>query len=288
MTIAVTGADGFIGRHVVAELVRRRIGPVVAVSRRAAGPADRALPVDRVALDLAEPAADAFERLGRPEVLIHLAWEDLSDYGSFSHFERQLPLHDAFLAAVLKAGLRRLVCTGTCFEYGMRNGELDEAMVPDPANPYAFAKNALRSALDFRCRHDPFELVWARLFYLHGDGQAERSLHAQWRAAHRRGDPVFRMSPGDQLRDYLPVEAVARNLVALAVDTPPAGVVNVCSGVPVSVRSLVEGWIRDSGATMALELGHYPYAAHEARAFWGSRAKLDRLLAGIPNADAGS
>jgi len=56
--------------------------------------------------------------------------------------------------------------------------------------------------------------------------------------------------------------------------------VNVCSGRPVSVRRLVEGWIRDNGWTIDLNLGHYPYPDYEPMAFWGERRKLDRILGG--------
>ena len=55
---------------------------------------------------------------------------------------------------------------------------------------------------------------------------------------------------------------------------------NVCSGRPVSVRRLVEGWIRDNGWTIDLNLGHYPYPDYEPMAFWGERRKLDRILGG--------
>jgi dTDP-6-deoxy-L-talose 4-dehydrogenase (NAD+) len=80
------------------------------------------------------------------------------------------------------------------------------------------------------------------------------------------------------LRDYSPVEAVAADLVALALDAPDSGIVNVCSGKPVSVRSLVESWLRKGGSSMMLDLGHFPYPDYEPFAFWGSRRRLDRAL----------
>jgi len=55
-----------------------------------------------------------------------------------------------------------------------------------------------------------------------------------------QGDAVFNMSGGEQLRDYLPVKDVARYIAALAVSGKGAGLVNVCSGKPISVRGLVE------------------------------------------------
>ena len=128
-------------------------------------------------------------------------------------------------------------------------------------------------------RERPFALTWARLFYLHGEGQAETALWPQLRRAVESGAATFPMSGGEQLRDYLPVEQAADHLVALALQRRGHGIVNVCSGVPVSVRSLVEGWLAANAWTIALDLGRYPYPAHEPMAFWGDASKLRQCLA---------
>jgi dTDP-6-deoxy-L-talose 4-dehydrogenase (NAD+) len=82
------------------------------------------------------------------------------------------------------------------------------------------------------------------------------------------------MSGGEQMRDYLPVTEVARAIVSLAMKESDIGIVNVCSGRPVSVRRLVEGWISENGWNIELNLGRYPYPDYEPMAFWGSPEKL--------------
>jgi dTDP-6-deoxy-L-talose 4-dehydrogenase (NAD+) len=86
------------------------------------------------------------------------------------------------------------------------------------------------------------------------------------------------MSAGEQLRDYLPVEEVARAIVFLAGRQGNPGCINVCAGKPISVRTLVEGWIAENGWEIALNLGHYPYPDYEPMAFWGDRDRLDAIL----------
>jgi dTDP-6-deoxy-L-talose 4-dehydrogenase (NAD+) len=115
-----------------------------------------------------------------------------------------------------------------------------------------------------------------------GEGQSAASLYSLVMAAGKRGDAVFPMSPGDQLRDYLHVADVARYLVALALDAPGSRIVNICSGKPVAVRTLVEGWLRQNGWRMSLELGRFPYPDYEPLAFWGSAARLSEVLASRP------
>jgi len=124
----------------------------------------------------------------------------------------------------------------------------------------------------------PFVLQWARLFYLHGPGQNANSVLAQLDRAIGEGRPIFDMSGGEQLRDYLPIEHAARDLAALVSRGDAKGIVNICSGRPISVRRLVEQRIAQRGTDIRLNLGHFPYPDHEPFAFWGSRARLDAML----------
>jgi dTDP-6-deoxy-L-talose 4-dehydrogenase (NAD+) len=277
MKIAVMGATGFIGRHVLAELERRSVESVALV--RPATAESLGHSKSRVVqLDLHNAPLNAFELMGRPDALIHLAWSGLPNYKSLHHFEQELPAQYRFLKGLVESGLQTLVVAGTCFEYGTQSGSLSEDIVPHPSNPYGFAKDALRCQLEYLKAIHPFQLTWARLFYLYGEGQAESSLLPQLMKAAERGDQVFNMSGGEQLRDYLPVAEVARHLVSLALENKDMGMVNVCSGTPISVRKLVEGWIEENGWSITLNLGHYPYPDYEPMAFWGDRRKLDSLL----------
>lgn len=277
MKVAVTGASGFIGRYVLAELEKHSVD-VVAVVRSAAQLAQAGPRVQVVRLDLAGHRPTAFAAMGRPDVLIHLAWGGLPNFRSLHHMESELPNQYRFLADLIREGLPAVVVTGTCFEYGMQSGPLSETVEARPDNPYGYAKDALRRELEFLRGVHPFALTWARLFYMYGEGQAENSLLSQLKRTVERGESRFAMSGGEQLRDYSPVEDVAASLVALALRQADIGMVNVCSGKPVSVRALVERWLRENGWKIELVLGHYDYPDFEPMAFWGDRRKLDAFL----------
>jgi dTDP-6-deoxy-L-talose 4-dehydrogenase (NAD+) len=138
-----------------------------------------------------------------------------------------------------------------------------------PANPYGFAKDVLRQQLGLLCSEHPYSLTWARLFYMYGDGQPASSLLPLLQSAVEKGDSEFPMSGGEQLRDYLPVQEVARQLVTYALDSMGHGPVNICSGTPISVRRLVEQWIDENGWDITPRLGVLPYPDYEPLAFWG-------------------
>jgi len=274
MKVAITGSMGFIGRHVLAELAKHPVD-VIAVARRL--PADPPeLPQGKIVqLDIQDASSDTFALMGNPDVVVHLAWGGLPNYKSLHHSEQELPMQYRFLRTLVQSGLGSIVVAGTCFEYGMQSGPLSEDMETRPSNPYGFAKDALRRQLEYLRAVHPFALTWARLFYLYGEGQPENSLLPQLKRAVQRGDKVFNMSGGKQLRDYLPVTDVAKYLVALALARKDIGVVNICSGKPISVRKLVEDWVEENGWAIDLNLGYYSYPDYEPLAFWGTRSKLD-------------
>lgn len=277
MKIAVTGATGFIGLHVVAELERHSISPILICLPTAEIPTELAKHVI-IPLDLKYPPENMFELMGRPDAIIHLAWAGLPNYKSLHHFEEELPIQYRFLKGLIESGLKNLVVSGTCFEYGMLSGPLTEDLKTQPNNPYGFAKDTLRHQLTYLQQLNSFNLTWARLFYPYGNGQSQNSLLSQLKQAVERGQENFNMSGGEQLRDYLHVSEVARHLVALAMNGQNNGIVNVCSGTPISVRKLVEGWIAENNWRINLNLGYYPYPDYEPMAFWGDNSKLKNLI----------
>lgn len=281
MKIAVSGATGFIGHHVVAELERHLISPVLMCRPSSNNPLSkhRIVPID-----IKVNPVNAFELLGRPDVFIHLAWGGLPHFKSKHHVEVELPAHYLFLKGLIESGLKRLIVTGTCNEYGMQSGALSENLPAMPNHYYSIAKNTLRQKIQSLKNERAFCFAWARLFYMFGEGQYEYSLMPQLRKAVEKKLPIFDMSGGEQLRDYLPVTEVAKQLVRIAVSENDLGIVNVCSGVPVSVRHLVEGWIRDNNWNIKLNLGYFPYADYEPLEFWGDNQKL---MAAINAMDGG-
>ena len=280
LNVLVTGATGFVGRHLVAALLDRGC-QVRAVARREE-PA-RALPwfdrVEFVAADIHDPATDVAALCEGIDALVHLAWPGLPNYQGLFHLEHNLMADYAFIKRAVEAGVGRVQVTGTCFEYGMQSGPLGEDLHCRPANAYGLAKHSLHLFLDTLRQQLPFRLQWARLFYLYGEGQNPNSLLAALDRAIDGGQERFDMAGGEQLRDFLPIETAAGHLATLLQHADFSGVVNICSGQPIAVRSLVERHCAARHSAIALNLGHYPYPTHEPMAFWGDARRLQALLA---------
>lgn len=264
-TIAVTGASGFVGKHV--------LNAIAIAGHRSIALSRNPVEADRcewMRLDLSDPESATIRAIAQADSVVHLAWGGLPNYRNSSHLELELPRQIAFIDRLAQEGLRALVVSGTCLEYGSREGVCTEQMQPSPELPYPQAKEMLRQHLVHLRQQKWFPLAWCRLFYMFGDGQPAHSLWQQLRTKASQGDRSFPMSGGQQIRDFLPVTEVARRLAMIALTSVDAGTVNICSGTPMSVEQIVRDWIRDNGWAIKPELGRFPYPDYEPFAFWGS------------------
>ncbi|MEP7195889.1 MAG: NAD-dependent epimerase/dehydratase family protein [Saprospiraceae bacterium] len=272
MKILVTGASGFIGQYVVKELIERNIN-CLAVSRKSlAFNSEHVVPVIQ---DIDKPITLENQILFKQcDRIIHLAWSDLPRYKELHHIEHNLIVQYNFLNNIIELGIKNVSVTGTCLEYGLKEGCITDVDFPDPQISYAIAKDSLRRLLNQKANEIPFDLKWIRVFYVYGEGQASNTLYGQLCAAIERGDHSFNMSPGDQTRDYMHVMDVAKYIVDVSLSENNIGVFNCCSSNPTSVKDFVVNLMKEKNIKMNLNLGYYPYSEYEPKSFWGKRTSV--------------
>ncbi len=213
----------------------------------------------------------------QPTHAILLSWPGLPNYQDTFHVTRNLPACVELIEKLVKAGLQRLVVAGTCYEYGLQNGPLKEDQFTDPVNCYAIAKDSLRRVISSQYCQQNLQWCWARIFYPFGHGQNPKSLLPSLQRAIDQRDPEFAMSSGRQVRDFVPVDQVAKLLLQLATHPQAQGIYNCGSGRPASLRELAEERIAEYLSSTALKLGVYPDRQDEPLAFWADTEKIVRL-----------
>jgi dTDP-6-deoxy-L-talose 4-dehydrogenase (NAD+) len=284
MKILVTGATGFIGRFVIEKLLDLDCD-VIATATKDPAEVKNILPcfsdIDYIAKNLNDKEDDYFSFFKNPEALIHLSWEGLPNYKELFHIERNLPSNYCFIKNMIEHGLNDITITGTCFEYGLQDGCLHEDMEAKPVTNYGLAKDCLRKFVYALQSKYKFSYKWLRLFYPFGPGQGAKSLYSQMMNVITTNGKEFNMSPGEQLRDYLPVETMAGYIVTVALQNNVGGIINCCSGKPVSVRSFVEDFFKQHNYPIKLNLGYYPYPDYEPLAFWGDTGKLMKIMGNL-------
>lgn len=278
MEIFVSGGTGFIGSYLIQELLKTNHNITILTRNQSLGKENSIKNLKYEICDIYNLKNEYFNNLKIPDILIHLAWGGLPNYKSIYHFEYELPNQYLFLSSFIKAGLKNLFVTGTCFEYGMQEGSLKESIISIPSNPYGYAKDALRKQLEFLQIDYPFNLIWGRLFYMYGNNQSSKSIYSSLRKAISNNENEFPMSGGEQIRDFLSIEEIAIIIKTLSLKKSNLGIVNICSGKPISIRRLVESWISSNNWNIKLKLDIYPYPDYEPFAFWGDTTKLISIL----------
>jgi dTDP-6-deoxy-L-talose 4-dehydrogenase (NAD+) len=281
MKILVTGATGFVGRHVIEYLLTQGCS-LITTSTRSKKEVETLYPLLRnteyISKNINEITDNYFTLFRRPDRVIHLAWEGLPNYNELFHIERNLFANYFFIKNMVQNGLSDITIVGTCFEYGLQNGCLDEKMSATPVTVYGLAKDNLRKFIEVLQLKYQFNMKWIRLFYPYGHGQGKKSLWTQLEDTIRNKQEQFNMSLGEQLRDYLPITCAAEYISKIACQNKQNGIINCCSGDPVSIRSFVEHFFEERDYKVKLNRGFYPYPEYEPFAFWGDTSKLKNVV----------
>ena len=279
MKILVTGATGFLGNLVVENLLNQGLEIVATgMSLEKAKKTQWYSKVIFKPLDESNinDSVNYFDYFGRPDKLIHLAWANLPNYKEAFHLNVNLPNQKKLLRNLIKNGLTDITVSGTCLEYGMNEGKLDELMSAKPTVAYAIAKLELYNFLSTLTTD--ISLKWLRLFYIFGEGQPKHSLFNQLQAAINNKSAEFKMSGGEQVRDFLEADKMAQYMATIALQNKVTGIVNVCSGRPKRVIDFVNEVLDVADYRLKLILNSYPYLDYEPMQFWGDTAKLQTII----------
>lgn len=269
MKIAVTGATGFIGSHFTKQALAA--GHAVLAIRRSPASTPR-IPMEQPPqwLDRAMDEVTADDLKGC-DVLVHLAAHTGNvPYDTLANCLRWnlIAVVDLFEQARL-AGIRRYVVAGTCFEYGHsgeRYNTIPTTAPLEPTNSYAASKAAASIALCQWAQEHGLSLDLLRVFHVFGEGEAETRFWPALRRAALAGVD-FPMTAAEQIRDFMPVEAVAWTFLQKAIQCTRTieeyRVFNLSSGNPRSLRAFAEGWWRTWNAQGDLLFGQLPYRPGE-------------------------
>jgi len=268
MHIFVTGATGFIGSHFV-HLAIKSGHQVSALKRehlskpKVLWPSDPCW-IESTILDL---KADQLQGV---DAIVHFAAAGVSPRtATWQELEKVNVRSTLYLCELAKKIGARISISGSFAEYGLSGNRF--TLIPpsaplEPTFPYAASKAASSVLATSFARSEGIQLTYLRIFNAYGDGQFESNLWPSLRSAALSGDN-FPLTPGEQIRDFIDVEAVAKwFLASICITLQHANeplVVNVGSGNPQTIAEFCQHWWKEWSASGKLEIGKLPYRKGE-------------------------
>ena len=272
MKVLVTGANGYLGQGIVKALLDKG-EQVIAADFKVDNIDDRA---EKVTTDLFAND-DPYNEFNRPDVLLHLAWRDGFVHNSDSHIN-DLPLHYSFLKKMIDGGSKHICIMGTMHEVGFFEGEIDENTPCNPMNLYGIAKNALRNTAELICKNNDVVFQWLRGYYIVGNSKFGNSIFSKITSAENEKKAEFPFTTGKNKYDFLDYDEFAKQVVAACTQKNVNGIINICSGKPISLAERVEKFIKDNNYKIKLKYGAFPDRAYDSDAVWGSNKKIQKIL----------
>lgn len=241
MRVFITGGTGFIGRYVLKHLGKEgyNILLLTRASKENFSSIMKSKKVDIISGNLSD--IDKWKnklKQFKPEVTIHLAWEGIPDYGvktSIKNLKYGLNLFEELASS----GCKKIICTGSCWEYGQNQGEISEDLPVKSLNAFTIAKNVLHLLGREIAKENNMQFIWTRLFYVYGPGQRENSLIPHIIKCVKEGKEPKIKTPSAR-NDFIYVEDVAKAIVAILEKCKQSTVYNIGSGDSTSIQDIIK------------------------------------------------
>ena len=269
------GANGYIGRHVVSYLLDREV-EVIVCDIRTENVDSRATCIDFDLFNLSD--SNVFGILGSPDVCLHMAWRNGFVHNASTQMG-DISAHYKFLTALIDGGLKHLAIMGSMHEVGYWEGAINENTPCNPLSMYGIAKNALRQSMEIYCKQKDIIFQWLRCYYILGDDRHNNSIFCKILMAAEEGKKTFPFTTGKNKYDFINVDELAKLISATVTQTAVNGIINCCTGNPISLAERVERFIKEHNLDIKLEYGAFPDRPYDSPCVYGNPSKIQEILA---------
>lgn len=274
MKIAVTGANGYIGSHLVKELLDHGHEVIAADIKN-----DR---IDKRAVlynkDIFTEQTGLFAAWGAPDAMIHLAGKDVPVHNSLTHITSLAPTF-LLLKQLIDSGIKQIVTVGSMHEIGYHVGAITEDTAPRPQTFYGIAKDSLRRFMESYVKDKNTVYQHLRFYYTYGDDeQSSGSIFSKILQLAKQGQATFPFTDGTNRFDYIHISELSRQIRAVLEQTEITGIINCCSGRPVAIKDKVEEFIRRHHLNIRPEFGKFPSRPYDSPCIYGDNSKILRIM----------
>ena len=134
---------------------------------------------------------------------------------------------------------KRIVVTGSCFEYGKQRGRIKEDSALKPFSAFSAAKNSLHQLGSKIAKKNNMQFIWTRLFYVYGPGQRQNSLIPYIINCVKEGKKPDIKTPLSK-NDFIYVKDIADAISMILKKCSKSAVYNIGSGESTSVQDIIK------------------------------------------------
>jgi nucleoside-diphosphate-sugar epimerase len=191
------------------------------------------------------------------DTIIHCAWHvEPGKYDS----ELNLSCIIGSLSLVMGArrgGVKRVIGIGSAAEYQRQKMPLSTKTPLKPESLYGITKSSLFEILNKYCELNSIEFLWLRVFNLYGEGENEKRFLSSYLRTKLDAGEIAELTSGNQIRDFLDVKKASEMIIKVSL-SQKIGVLNICSGIPITIRQFAEKIADEYGRRDLLKFGSRP------------------------------
>lgn len=278
-TIYLIGGSGFIGKHLARVLSKEY--NITVFDKFIDGEYFKRFPtVGTYRIDLTEEKIP--ETYETPDFIINLA--------SIVTAERDFSLFDSLVASNLKIllnlyerfkdckKLKMFIQFGSSEEYGKALSPYIETIREQPVSPYALVKQLTTNTALMLHSNYGFPAMVVRPGNLFGEGQ-NPSKFIPYVVQKLKSGESLNVTPCEQKRDFIHIDDFvdAIHVIIRNYSMCLGEIINISSGVSVSLKSIIENYKRELKSTSQVNYGAIPYRENEAMDLRCDTTKLDSL-----------
>lgn len=235
--VLITGGTGFIGRQVVEQLLNKGYEVHSLVYPPFAPEQEGLFQYEMNLMDT--NAIQEFFKEHKFENLIHLAWY-VGKSCHIHNFNMDWTISTlALIKSFVENGGKCFLGAGTISEYEYKYGYLTEDETSThPGTLYGECKNSIYRIAEVYCKQNDCKFKWPRIFNLYGPAEKSARLMPSVINSCLKGEDV-RVSDCLKFQDYTHVKDTASGIIAVF-ESELEGAVNICSGKPVQLKTIVE------------------------------------------------
>lgn len=274
MKIVVTGANGYIGSHLVTELLNNN-HEVFAVDIKYNNIDKRAI-IDNI--DIFNTSENLYEKWNAPDVIIHFACKDVAIHNSSWHIE-SISRNFKFLKTLIDNGLKQVITVGSMHDVGYFEGAINENTIPNPQTFYGISKDTLRRLIEVYINDKQVAYQHLRFFYTYGDDEkSSGSIFSKILQMEKEGKKKFPFTDGKNKFDYIEIHKLAKQIRYVIEQKEITGIINCCSGKPIAIKDMVEKFIKFHKLKIKPDYGKFPARVYDSPCVYGDNTKILQII----------